>query len=403
MMRGLLTLIVWLALVAPGLPQALNALARVEVSESGIKDGWRGRTELRLGLTQGVPYRVFVLDAPARLVVDFREVDFAGLAPGDILTSPGRVQGLRFGAFQPGWSRLVARLSGPMLPQEVGMQVDRASGKAVLQVTLARATAAEFAEKAGAPAGAGWPERAVPTPKAAASDAFVVVIDPGHGGVDPGAVSDGIYEKNLMLSLARDLRDTLRRRGGIEVFLTRDEDVFVSLPERVAFAHRVEADLFVSLHADAIAQGVARGATVYTMADKPSDQIAAQLAAQHDRADIISGLDLSAVDEQVILVLTDLAWRDTQPRTDSFADMLVDQIRAAGAPVHVKPRRGAAFSVLKSPDIPSVLLEVGFLSDARDLKNLRDPIWRQRIVTAMTQAIVDWRVSDAAFRGLARQ
>ncbi len=405
MYRLWMGLAVWLC-CAPAFAQGLTALARVDASQSGIEDKWFGRTELRLGLNQGVPYRVFLLDGPPRLVVDFREVAFEGLTKEDLLTKPGRITDVRFGPFQPGWSRLVADLDGPMIAEEIGLPVDPVTGLALLTITLQESDAESFAEavKAAEQPDLNVEAAAAPEPEARADDGrFVVMIDPGHGGVDPGAIRDGIDEKTLMLKLARELREALRRAEDVEVVLTRDSDVFVSLPGRVALAHQAAADVFVSLHADALEEGRARGATVYTLSNEASDRAAEQLATQLDRADIIAGLDLKAADDQVAGVLMDLARQETRPRTDVLADTLVRHIKASGAPVYSKPRRRAAFSVLKSADIPSVLVEVGFISDERDLKNLRDPVWRAMMVEAMTDAILEWRTEDAALRALARK
>ena len=231
----------------------------------------------------------------------------------------------------------------------------------------------------------------------------MIVIDPGHGGVDPGAVREGMAEKDLMLTFARELADKLARSGEADVYLTRNEDVFVSLPARVGMAHRAKADLFLSLHADAIANGQAHGATVYTLSDEASDAATAQLAAQHNRADIIAGVDLTGADDQVAEILIELARQETGPRNDALAVSLIEYIEASGAPLSKTRQRRAGFSVLKSADIPSVLVEVGFMSSSRDLANLRDPVWRANMVQAMRDAILTWRADDLATRPLVRQ
>lgn len=383
--------------------QDLSGLARVDVARSAINDGWFGKTTLSLALSQGVPYRVFTLDDPARLVVDFREVDFAGVTAEALLPAPGRVAAVRFGAFRPGWSRLVADLAQPMLPTEIAMPVDVSSGQAQLKITLDTADPDAFASVAGAPIDPGWAPQSAAIPQPPTEDAFVVVIDPGHGGIDPGAVRDTTTEKDLMLSIGRDLRDALRRAGAVEVVMTRDADMFVSLPARVAMAHHVSADAFVSLHADALSEGQARGATVYTLSDEATDAASAQLAAQHDRADILAGVDLSGSDDEVATVLMELARTETAPRTDVLATALIDAMSEAGGPMNRRPRRKAGFTVLKSADIPSVLVEVGFLSDPRDLTNLRDPIWRAVMVEALASGILAWRDIDVATKPLIRQ
>lgn len=395
--------------------QELSALARVDVQASGVTEGWFGRTDLTLALSQGVPFRVFTLDDPARLVVDFREVDFSGVQARDILGTGegagagGQITGLRFGAFRPGWSRLVADLGAPLIPREIGMPVDENSGRAVLQITLDAVDAAAFAAQAGAPDDPAWmpeflPEFLAPElPEAATGEAqFVVVLDPGHGGVDPGAEREGVNEKELMLSFARTLAEALRRRG-VAVLLTRQEDVFVDLESRVAIAQQANADLFISLHADSLEQGGARGATVYTLAEEASDKATEQLVARHDRSDIIAGIDLTGADDQVAQILLDYARRETGPRATALAQALVEGMAARGGPMNRHPMREAGFSVLKSADIPSVLIEIGFLSSPRDLTNLRDPVWRQGMAEGIAEGVLQWRDADAARQGLVRK
>lgn len=402
-MRAILLglMIWWAALNAAA--QDLSGLARIGLEDSHIGDGWFGDASLTLALSQGVPFRVFTLDDPARLVVDFREVDFSGVSADALLPEPGRIAAVRFGTFRPGWSRLVADLSEPMLPDQVAMPVDTSNGRAVLNITLKAASAEEFAARAVAPENADWGVAAAAPPPAVVEDSFVVVIDPGHGGVDPGAKRETTHEKDLMLDIGLALRDVLRRAGEVEVIMTRDQDTFVSLPGRVALAHQVGADLFVSLHADSLGQGRARGATVYTLSDDASDAASAQLAEQHDRSDILAGVDLSGTDDEVARVLMDLARTETRPRSNAAATALVVEMSASGGPMNRRPRREAAFSVLKSADIPSVLVEIGFLSDKRDLANLRDPVWRGVMVEALATGILQWRDEDLATKALVRQ
>lgn len=375
--------------------------ARLSFEHSAIAQSSAG-TEIRLALSQGVPFRVFTLDRPARLVIDFQGLDGQGEYSGLLNDIDAGVDGLRFGIFQPGWTRLVADLNRPMLPADVGMSVDPLTGASVLQMTLARVSAEDFARLSGPPQGAGWPR--VPEIAERRSDtAFVVVLDPGHGGIDPGAERNGITEKTLMLEMALNLRDMLEAHRDVEVVLTRDRDVFVSLQARVSMAHQVGADLFVSLHADALSEGGAHGATVYTLSETASDAASAHLAERHNRADIIAGLDLKGADDEITGVLLDLARRETAPRSAALARAFVDHMAAAGGPMNRRPLREAGFSVLKSADIPSVLIEVGFLSSQRDLENLRKPEWRQRMAEGMARAILAWRETDAAHRALVRR
>ncbi|MBF9061058.1 N-acetylmuramoyl-L-alanine amidase, partial [Rhodobacterales bacterium HKCCSP123] len=232
---------------------------------------------------------------------------------------------------------------------------------------------------------------------------LVVMLDPGHGGVDPGAVRGDHTEANLVLTFARELRDALRRTGRVEVVLTRDSDLFVPLPTRVTLARAAGADLFVSLHADALAEGVARGATIYTLSETASDAAAEALAEQHDRADLLQGIDLHGADDVVAGVLMDLARLETAPRSVALADTLVDEIGESDLTLHSRPHGEAGFTVLRAADIPSVLLEIGFMSDAQDLENILDPEWRARMQAALVEGILDWADADAARMALVRQ
>ena len=385
--------------------QELTALARVDPGPSEIIDGWFGGTTIKLHLSQGVPFRVFLLDDPARLVVDFREADWSGVKTSDLLAQPGNISDLRFGPFQPGWSRLVADLAQPMLPREIGMPVDSGSGQATLEISLKPVDPAEFSAAAGTPPDPAWTMALAAPPKPAKpkdEERFLVILDPGHGGVDPGAETDGVAEKDLMLAFANGLRDALVR-DGIDVLMTRDSDMFVALETRVAIAHQAQGDLFISLHADILQQGGAKGATVYTLSDEASDTATEHLAARHNRSDIIAGADLTGSDDQVAGILLDLARQETQPRSMAAAKTLVKGMKGAGGPMNRRPLRMAGFSVLKSADIPSVLIEIGFLSSQRDLNNLRDPVWRAVMVAAIADAIKDWRDQDAALKPLIRQ
>ncbi len=404
-MRALLgILLAGLLCAEPLAAQDLTALARVDASKSAISDGWRGRTSIRVTLSQGVPFRVFLLADPARLVIDFREADWSGVKAHDLLAEPGRIKDIRFGAFQPGWSRLVADLAEPMVPTQIGMPVDSATSTARLEIDLKTVEPAAFAEAAGVPVDPLWTAALTlpPPPRKSEPDAFVVVLDPGHGGIDPGAERDDVTEKELMLSFARALREALRR-SGVEAVLTRDDDIFVALESRVAIAHQSNADVFVSLHADVLTQGGAKGATVYTLSEEASDEATEHLAARHNRSDIIAGADLTGSDDQVAGILLDLARQETEPRSATLAQVLAEGMRDAGGPMNRRPLRQAGFSVLKSADIPSVLVEIGFLSSKRDLDNLRDPVWRSVMVNAMADAILKWRDEDAARKPLIRK
>lgn len=399
-----LVLGVWAA-AAQAQSQEFGALARVEVAKSRLDDTRQG-LRLKLGLSQGVPFRVFTLAGPPRLVLDFREVDWRGVDP-DLLDWSERATAVRVGGFRPGWSRMVVDLAGPFAVRTANAETDKASGKVEIKVLLEEVTEDAFAARSGAPPLPGWERAAEGLPavrkaRQTGDEKLLVVIDPGHGGVDPGAERDGENEKTLMLSFARELRETLLRAGGFDVALTREADEFVSLERRVAIAHKLGADVFLSLHADALSEGRAHGATVYTLADSATDEASAALAERHNRANILAGVDLTATDDVVADVLMDLARMETQPRSDQLARAIRLGIKDQGLPLNSRPLRSAGFSVLKSPDIPSVLVELGFLSSQRDLDNLRNPEWRAKMAAGIRDALQAWRVADAAAARLVR-
>ena len=365
---------------------------------------------LDLPLTQPVPYRLQLLADPPRAVVDLRTVDWAGAV---IPALPDGAVALRLGDAGGGWSRLVLELAGPMDFATAAMERAGAGVAPTLRLRLQRASAESFAARVAADAARLAPrdgDALAPLPRVPlGARPVVVVLDPGHGGVDPGAEREGLRESDLMLTFARELAEALRRApadatGGFEVVLTREGDVFVSLERRIALARQAGADVFVSLHADTITEGRARGATVYTLAEQASSAAAAALAERHDRLDLLGGgVDLRALDDAVAGVLMDIARTETRPATEALAQSLVQGITGAGLSMHPRPWQEAAFSVLKAPDIPSVLLEVGFMSSPRDLNNLTSPDWRAQMAGALVAALEHWVQGQIAAQALRRQ
>jgi N-acetylmuramoyl-L-alanine amidase len=392
-----------LALWAGAAAAQFSALARPDPARSGLAERADG-LDLMLTLSQPVPYRVYTLAEPPRLVMEFRTVDFGAMQR---LGSAAPVTGQRFGAVAGGYSRMVMDLAGPYGIDRAGMLTGAPDGSARIEVRLVRRSPAAFAAGSGRPLpSAAFPDPAPPPPEGPAvpdgDDRFVVALDPGHGGVDPGAVRDGVHEADLMLTFARALRDTLRRRG-VEVAMTRDADVFVSLDARLAAAKRAGADVFVSLHADAIAEGIARGAQVYTLSERASSAASARLAERHNRQDLLAGLDLTGQDDRVAQVLMALARTDTQPRSAALAGALVEAMRAGGLQLHRRARESAAFAVLRAPDVPSVLVEVGFMSSPGELAKLQSAEWRARAAEALAEGILAWAEEDAARADLRRR
>lgn len=389
MIRFLLLLL----LALPVQAQDLSALARLNPAQSALRDVGQG-VDLTLVISQPVPWRVRVLDQPPRLVVDFREVDWAGLEK--MPQASAHVAGLRAGVFRPGWSRLVLDLTGPLAVQTAGMTTE---GVTRVAIHLGPATAQAFAAAAALPEPPGWalPQPAALPPVAPRGDGpLVVVLDPGHGGIDPGAERAGQTEAKLMLTFARELKELLLRDGGFKVVMTREEDAFVPLETRISIAHQAGAQVFLALHADAIPEGEAVGATVYTLADEASDKASETLAERHNRDDLLAGIDLSRQDDQVAKVLMDMARAQTMPRTDRLATALVVAIKGAGLKMHRHPHQEASFAVLKSADIPSVLLELGFLSSQSDLDRLMDAQWRETMEQAILDGLKTWGEVEAA-------
>jgi len=397
--------LVWALAAPPALAQqALTGLARITGDGIDIIER-RGRVELSLGLSQPVPWRVFTLDNPPRAVLDFSEVDWAGANADTLAMRAERIATLAFGTFRPGWSRMVIELTAPMMVARAEM--DTGEGETRVRLKLTDTDAQTFAARAGAPESAVFREAESaalpPRPRPRTAGSLVVVLDPGHGGIDPGAEREGLRESSLMLTFARELKEVLLRAGNIDVVLTRDDDIFVPLEERVAIARRAGADVFLSLHADALAEGFAQGATVYTLADEASDAASEKLAERHDRADLLAGVDLSETDDAVALVLMDLARTETAPRTERLAVALVEGIYAATQSTYKRPHLQAAFSVLKAPDIPSALIELGFLSSERDRIKLADPTWRLSAAEGIRDALLYWALEDAAVSERLRQ
>lgn len=377
----------------PSLAQEFSALARIDPAGSVITDD---RRSLQLTLSQTVPYRVYTLDGPPRLVLDFKEVDFTGFQPEDI-----NAEDVRFGRVANGWSRLVVPLPGPLGISRADMVTQQDASPVRIEVDLSSVSAEEFARQSGAQDQRAEPkvDRAIQTD----DGKLVVVIDPGHGGIDPGAVRGDVTEAELMLRFAREMKEIFARSGNYEVILTRNEDVFVSLEGRIALAHQVNADVFLSLHADAISQGIARGAQIYTLSEEASSVASAKLAERHDRDQILAGVDLTGQDDEIATVLMTLARRETEPRTEALAEAIVWGLKDRGIRLHKRARERASFSVLKAPEIPSVLIEIGFLSSPDELAKLQDASWRAKAAQALVSSIIAWEAEDKARKPLIRQ
>lgn len=409
-------LAVSLILALPGIAAASGDPARVEVAQSALRQGdpvgWFGRNrprpiDLHLTLERAVPFRLFLLDGPPRLVIDLQGADFGTAAPAD-LAGTEAMPAIRWGRFRDGWARMVIELPGAFRIDRAVQTVARDPapdpGQAVIRIALSPVATEDFVPRTSADAALrGLPLPADLPPVIRDPDApLMVVLDPGHGGMDPGAQAGDDTEAEIVLLFARELAERLRAKG-VQVGLTRDADRFLDLESRMTVARTSRAGLFLSIHADALPAGEAAGATVYVWNPDANDAAARRLAMSHDRDDLLAGMDLGGTDDGLASTLMDIARTDTQPRSENFAKFLASRMALDGIGMHQRPVKGAHFAVLKSPDIPSALLELGFLSDPRDRAKLTDPAWRARMASAIADAIIQWDRDDRARRPLLRQ
>jgi N-acetylmuramoyl-L-alanine amidase len=345
------------------------------------------RVDLLFDAPLAAPAAPFTLDAPPRIVLDLPEARWAADGP----PPAGLVAALRFGLAAPGVSRLVVDLAAPARVADVVLTAEGQGARLTLRLVPEQGL--RFA------AGAAWPPGAArhePGPAGAPPRASRrVVLDPGHGGADPGAVRMGLREKDVTLAFAQELAPRLIARGWA-VSLTRDDDRFLSLSDRVATAQALRADAFLSIHADTVLQGDASGASVYVLSADASDAEAAALAARENGVDRLGGLDLPAADEDVARALISLVRGPTMARSRALGSALVEGLSRRVAVLPSAPLRGAGFRVLKAPDVPSALLELGFLSNEADRARLADPAWRAEAAEAVAEALDAWAGAGGA-------
>ncbi len=347
-------------------------------------------TRFVLELDRAPAYRVFALADPYRVVIDLPEIAWPELASGQ---NGGLIAALRYGLFTPTTSRVVLDLEAPARLREVFVIPPRDGKGHRLVVDLARTDrgsflASELDRRLVSEAPLPLLRAALPTPPAIPSDSRpTVVVDAGHGGVDPGAIGvSGTYEKNLALDYARELRRALEASGRYRVVMTREDDRFVPLRDRYRIAEQARGDLFISLHANIHSSGRIRGASVYTLSQDASDAEAAALAAKENKADALGGVELSPHSDAVSHILIDLMQTDTLNLSRSFADMLVD---ALGERVKLlnNTHRFAGFAVLKSPSVPSVLVEIGYMSNAEEERQLKTEGHRRKVVQGLVASV----------------
>ena len=355
--------------------------------------GDRERTRFIADLSKKVDVHVFALGNPYRVIVDAADVSFQ-MPSGLGKERRGLVSAYRYGLFAPGKSRIVIDINNPFLIDRFFVIEARDDQPARLVIDLVPTNEATFlaklreAKKKRAESG---PAPSSQPPVRAAHAKPIIVIDPGHGGIDPGTSSvSGVTEKEVVLKFAERLKQKLAATGRYEIHLTRQDDTFWPLKERVAFAQKKGAGLFLSIHADYFPveiDGDARGATIFTLSEQASDAEAKALAAKENFSDAIAGIELpNDSDEVVANILIDLAQRETQNRSLIFARSLVGELANKNT-LHTKQLRSAGFRVLKAPDVPSVLLELGFLSNPDDEKQLTSEAWRDRMTDSVAAAI----------------
>ena len=363
------------------------------VVSAGRIAGDGNSVRLFIDLDRKLDFSAFLMADPPRVVIDGPSMLFRFENPDD-LNPRGLVSYLRYGAISRSRSRLVVSLARPAEIEDLSVREIGEEGGYRLVVDLAATDEDSFLEevrrqgeifgKSGDTARKG--DRVRPTPSA--DGRFIVVLDPGHGGIDGGAKgAQGTIEKEITLAVSKQIAGLLSESGPFDVRLTREEDIFLSLRERVDFARRHKADLVVSVHADSLRQKWVRGASIYTLSKKASDELAAELAASENMADIVAGLDNPVEEDAVSDILADFTARETKTFSRAFSATLVRQLQSEINLIK-NPQRSADFVVLKAPEIPGALVELGYLSNPDDEKLMADPRWQAEISRLISEAIV---------------
>ncbi len=379
----------------------VSAEAKDAVISAARITGTLQSTRFEADISSSVGFSATAVKGPYRVIIDLADVRF-DLPAGAGRKAGGLISSFRYGLVEERKSRIVLDVAGPVL---IGKsQVIPAKGKkpARIVVEILPTTPENFkitfdlehpAANAPSPSeqtAAITPAAAVPSPAVEADHRKVIVIDPGHGGIDPGAISHKkTKEKDVVLAYGQALRDALQKSSNYKVILTRDSDQFISLEERVNIARENKADLFIAIHADTVDEKDVRGTTLYTVSDKATDAEAEALAQKENRADIIAGIDLGNQTKTVSDILINLAQRESKNQALYFAKKAVAKLQPY-ARFTGKPMRSAAFVVLKAPDVPSVLVELGYLSSVEDENLLNSVDWRNNMATAMAHAVNDY-------------
>ncbi|MDR6899685.1 N-acetylmuramoyl-L-alanine amidase [Rhizobium miluonense] len=360
------------------------------------------RTRIVIDMDRAPTFTVHYLDNPVRIVVDLPSTAFG--FPAGSLKPTGLFKDIRYGTMDADSARIVLTAKKPVKLVTGKVQADE-SGKGQRLVLDAEMLPAEqFAELVNKQS---WTSDdtakdvgPVEPAQKADPNVFLVAVDAGHGGIDAGATgTDGVtQEKDITLAFAKMFADKLNAQPGIKAFLTRDKDQYLSLSERVTIARQNRASLFISLHADTLKQKDIRGATVYTISDKASDRLAGEVADRENNSDQIAGAETQAQPAAVNDILMDLTRRETQAFSISLAQDVLSSFNGQIAMIN-NPHRHAGFQVLTAPDVPSILLELGFLSNKEDEKLLLDANWREKVADRLTEAVKQYRVAIIANGG----
>lgn len=413
---GLLLLLVLaiLVLLLTAVPRQVSAAESPAIATGARIGGDDIRTRFVADLSRAVGYSVYVLPDPYRVMIDLPDVTF-DLPPGAGERTQGLISEYRFGEVALGRSRIVIDTNGPVLIEKSFVVEARAGQPARIVVDLVKTSDEAFLksyrkdealqqmaiDNAGRASDQEATALASEEPHAPVQmqknrGNKVVVIDPGHGGIDPGAIGvKRTREKDVVLAVGRKLRDALVKSGSYEVIMTRDTDKFLTLKDRVRVARNNQADLFIALHADTVRGPAASGATIYTLSDKASDAEAEALAEKENRADIINGIDLGGESEEVADILIDLVQRESKQYSLLFARKAVVEMRKV-TEFTGKPLRSAGFVVLKAPDVPSVLVELGYLSTRTDAAQLLDPKWQTKVAGSIAAAVDKYFATEVA-------
>ncbi|MFC5755763.1 N-acetylmuramoyl-L-alanine amidase [Rhizobium sp. GCM10022189] len=392
---------------------ALAALCAVPAGAAGASNpllaygarivGDDARTRIVIDFDREPRFSVHYIANPERIVVDLPATAFG--FPAKDLEARGLFKDIRYGAMDEGSARIVLTAARPVRLALAKVQSDENGNGHRLVLDAEMIDKQKFAELVKTQswndqADAAETTSAIPQPEKAAPGDFVIAVDAGHGGIDTGAigVDTKTEEKQVTLSFARALADRLNKEPGIKAFLTRDDDEFLSLSQRVLIARQNHAGLFISLHADTLKQKDIRGATVYTISDRASDKLAADLAERENLSDQIAGKETVAEPPEVADILLDLTRRETQAFSISLAESVLASFKDQVGTIN-NPHRHAGFRVLQAPDVPSILLELGFLSNVEDEKLLLDDAWRLKMADLLTDAVKRYRASLMANGG----